>query len=100
MREKALRPDHPGLAVFLSNLALLYHDQGRECEAEPLLERTLSIMEKALGPGDAYVGQVLNNLAGLYHVQGRDSETEPQARPRGLGAGARPRPPQCRRRPQ
>ncbi len=43
-------PQDPRLATSLNNLALLYHDQGRYAEAEPLYERALAIVEKALGP--------------------------------------------------
>ena len=34
----------------LNNLALLYRDQGRYADAEPLYKRALAINEKALGP--------------------------------------------------
>ena len=34
----------------LNNLAVLYSDQGRYAEAEPLYKRALAIREKALGP--------------------------------------------------
>jgi tetratricopeptide (TPR) repeat protein len=34
--EKALGPDHPNVATALNNLALLYKNQGRYADAEPL----------------------------------------------------------------
>ncbi len=34
----------------LSNLALLYLNQGKYAQAEPLYQRVLAITEKALGP--------------------------------------------------
>ncbi len=56
---------------------MVYREQGRFTEAEPLLKRALSIREKALGPAHPDVIQSLNNLAGLYHDQGRTAEAEP-----------------------
>ncbi len=41
--------EDPRFAASLSNLALLYDDQGRYAEAEPLFKRALTINEKALG---------------------------------------------------
>ena len=62
--EKALGPDHPDVAESLNNLAVLYDDQGRYADAEPLYKRSLAIREKALGPDHPDVAQSLNNLAG------------------------------------
>jgi tetratricopeptide (TPR) repeat protein len=50
IREKALGPGHPLLAVGLHNLAGLYQGQGRYAEAGPLYKRSLAITEKALAP--------------------------------------------------
>jgi tetratricopeptide (TPR) repeat protein len=50
IREKALGPDHPDVAVALINLAQLYESQSRYADAEPLYKRSLAIREKALGP--------------------------------------------------
>ncbi len=40
-------PDDPTTATMLNNLALLYHDQGKYAEAEPLYQRSLAIDENA-----------------------------------------------------
>ena len=56
---------------------MLYTDQGRYAEAEPLYKRSLAISEKALGPDHPDVGTSLNNLAVLYQAQGRYAEAEP-----------------------
>ncbi len=77
IREHALGPDHPHVAISLNNLALLYHAQGRTAEAEPLFQRALAIREHALGPDHPHVAQSLNNLAALFHSQGRTAEAEP-----------------------
>ena len=49
--EKVLGPEHPGLSIDLNNLALLYQNQGKYGEAEPLYRRSLGILEKVLGKG-------------------------------------------------
>jgi len=64
-------------AVALNNLALLYDNQGRYAEAEPLYKRALAIWEKALGPDHPEVAMGLNNLGNLYEDQGRYGEAEP-----------------------
>ena len=52
--------------LALNNLAVLYDNQGRYAEAEPLYKRSLAIREKALGPDHPDVATALNNLAELY----------------------------------
>src|SRR5690606_37886816 len=59
------------------NLAVLYRDQGRYGEAEPLLRRCLEIHKEQLGAYHPETANALNNLAGLYYYQGRFDETEP-----------------------
>ena len=56
---------------------MLYTDEERYDEAEPLYIRALDITEKALGPEHPSTATFLNNLAGLYHSQGRYGEAEP-----------------------
>ncbi len=64
-------------ARSLNNLGLLYQDQGRYDEAEPLLKRSLVIYEKTLGPEHLAVARGLNNLAELYRNLSRYAEAEP-----------------------
>jgi tetratricopeptide (TPR) repeat protein len=64
------------LALALNELALLYDNQGRYEEAEPMYKRSLDIWEKALGTDHPDVATSLNNLAGLYKDQGRYEEAE------------------------
>ena len=42
IKEKALSPDHPNMAVSLNNLASLYQAQGRDSDALPFIKRTIS----------------------------------------------------------
>ena len=61
IREKALGPEHPDVAVSLNNLAVVYRAQAKYAEAEPLHKRALAIREKALGPDHLDVAISLEN---------------------------------------
>jgi tetratricopeptide (TPR) repeat protein len=56
---------------------VLYYDQGRYGDAEPLYKRSLAIREKALGRDHPDVASSLNNLAALYRNQGRYADALP-----------------------
>ena len=58
-------------------MALLYREQGRYAEAEPLHKRALAIREKVFGGEHRNVATSLNNLALLYWDQSRYAEAEP-----------------------
>ena len=93
--EKTLGPEHPDLAKWLNNLALLLKDQVRSrwrdrasnhrslpsqgdlASAQPLLERAIAITEKALGPEHPNLAKWLNNLALLLWDMGRIQEAIP-----------------------
>ena len=77
IREKALGPEHPSVAIALGNLGKLYRAQGNWSEAEPPLDRALAILERSLGPENRHVATTLNILAELYRDQGRYAEAEP-----------------------
>ncbi len=57
-------------------MALLYEAQGRYAEAEPLYQRSLTIMEKALGPEHPNVATTLENYAELLRTMNRDAEAK------------------------
>lgn len=61
----------------LTNLAMVYHNQGRTTEAEPLYKRGLSIREQALGKGHRDVGTSLTNVGLCYYSEQRYAEAEP-----------------------
>jgi tetratricopeptide (TPR) repeat protein len=48
--EQQLGALHPDTAQSLNDLALLYSDQGKDEQAEPLYQRALAIRERQLGP--------------------------------------------------
>ncbi len=75
--EKTLGSEHPDLAVYLNDLALLYDTQSKYTEAEPLYQKAIAIDEKALGPEHPNLAIRLNNLASLYKNQGKYAEAEP-----------------------
>ena len=61
----------------LNEMALLYYDQGRYSEAEPLYLQSLELYKKLLGKEHPKIAASLNNLAEIYKSQGRYSEAEP-----------------------
>ena len=56
---------------------LLYSDQGKYEEAEPLYQQALAIDEKVYGQDHPEVATDLSSLANLYWNQGKYEEAEP-----------------------
>ena len=69
--------DTPKIAAPLNNLGLLYRQEGRYAEAEPLHFRALTITTKAYGKDSREVAITLNCLATLFMAEERYSEAEP-----------------------
>lgn len=69
--------EHLDVASSLNNLALINRDQGRYNDAEPLLQKALSIRKRLLGDEHPDVATSLNNLALIYKDQGRYNDAEP-----------------------
>ena len=67
-------PDHPNVALSLSNLAELYEAQREYAKAESLYKRSLEIMEKAFSQDDPFLVPILLNMASLYNNIGRENE--------------------------
>jgi tetratricopeptide (TPR) repeat protein len=67
-------PDHPNVALSLSNLAELYEAQREYAKAELLYKRSLEILEKAFGQDDPFLVPILLNMASLYNNIGRENE--------------------------
>ncbi|KAL1920685.1 uncharacterized protein VTP21DRAFT_1062 [Calcarisporiella thermophila] len=80
-------PEHPDMASSVNNLAILYRNQGKHEQAEPLqgkyeqaeqlYQRALAIREKALGPVHPYTATSVNDLAKLYGIQGKYKQAKP-----------------------
>ncbi|WP_437902736.1 tetratricopeptide repeat protein [Sorangium sp. So ce327] len=77
LRENALGPEHPDVAITLHNLAALLKAKGDYAAAEPLFRRALAIQEKALGPEHPDVATTLNNLAALLATKSDYAAAEP-----------------------
>src|SRR5204862_526740 len=69
-KEKALGRDHTSTLVTVNNLGLLYADQGRLTEAEPMYQRALSGFQTALGPSHWKCQLVLRNMDSLRNTKG------------------------------
>ncbi len=65
------------LAGYLNEEGRAFYEAGRYQDAQPPLERALTIRENVLGPEHTEVTLSLNNLAELYRNQGRYAEAEP-----------------------
>jgi tetratricopeptide (TPR) repeat protein len=65
-----LGKDHPDVANSLNNLALIYDEEKRYSDSEPLYKRVLEIREKSFGPDHPEVAKSLENLALLYVIEG------------------------------
>lgn len=74
---KTLGREHPYVATVLTNLALLYKDQGDYQRAEPYFQEALSLRERIFGPEHPEVATAASNLAELYRVQGDYTAAEP-----------------------
>ena len=67
--ERALGPNHPGVATDLNNLAELLRAKGDYASAEPLYQRALAIREEKLGPDHPATKRVRRNLQNLSDDQ-------------------------------
>jgi tetratricopeptide (TPR) repeat protein len=78
IREAALGPEHPKVAVSLNNLGACLFSQGKEAEAAMYFERALSIRRKTLGPKHPTLANSLINLSQILVHQGRYAEALPR----------------------
>ena len=76
-RARKLGEDDPLVAMSLSYLGLLYHQQGQYSRAESLYRRALTINEVALGAEHPHTAGVLNNLGAVYLQQLKYDQAEP-----------------------
>ena len=76
IREKALRPTHPQLAISLNSLAESYRLQGRYAEAFVCYQKSLAINEALHGPEHPSVAAILQELAKLCASQRKPEEAK------------------------
>ena len=75
--ERVFGPEARETLANVSNLAELYHNQGRYDESERLQRRALEVNERILGRDHPETLTSLNNIAGLYQTLGRYDDAEP-----------------------
>ena len=64
-----LGPNHPDVAMTLNNLAVLFKEQGKFNQAEPLFRRALAIFESCLDPDHPKVVTCRENFADMVREQ-------------------------------
>jgi tetratricopeptide (TPR) repeat protein len=74
LQERALGPEHLGVAATLAQLAALCTTRGEYAGADPLYRRVLTILEATLGPEHADVAATLESYAALLRRMGREAE--------------------------
>ena len=65
LREAEVGPDHPDVALLLSNLAPCYEHAGELAKALASAKRALQIRDKTYGPNSPFLVATLDNLADL-----------------------------------
>jgi len=65
MTKRLFTGDHPDVASSLNNLAVLYRNQGKYSEAEPLYLDALAMSERTLGANHPNTITVRDNLRHL-----------------------------------
>jgi CHAT domain-containing protein len=73
-RERALGPQHPGVAQVVMEVATFYVKHGKHDQAEKLLQRTLAILEKAFKPDHETFAVSLDGLGRICLAQRRFGE--------------------------
>jgi tetratricopeptide (TPR) repeat protein len=67
---------HPNTLISMDNVALLYRNQGKYAQAEPLVTKVLGEERHVLGDEHPDTLITMNNLAGLYRDQGKTAQAE------------------------
>jgi tetratricopeptide (TPR) repeat protein len=65
------------VATYLDRLAMVYYQEKRFADAQPLYERSLPIWEATLDPDDPQLAPSLDNLAVVYAAQQKFAKAEP-----------------------
>ncbi len=77
IRQTALKPDHPDIALSLIDLAVTYDGQAKYSLARQRCEEALRIQEAALGKEDLLVSRTLLYLAEINEIAGNYRQAEP-----------------------
>ena len=76
IRQAALGPDHPELALLLNNIGMIRQRTGALDEAKTLIERALATGERTLGPEHPNVISSTANLASVHLALGNHAEAK------------------------
>jgi non-specific serine/threonine protein kinase/serine/threonine-protein kinase len=76
-RSELLGDDHPDTLASKTSLAILYWNQGRIAEAEPLFLKAFETSKRVFDPDDRRTLAAMGNVAMVYKNQGRYDEAEP-----------------------
>lgn len=74
IHQKAERRDQPYYATVLTNLGILYTNEGRYAEAEPLFDMAKKVQDKVLRADHPDAALRMHATAALYQAQGRNNE--------------------------
>jgi serine/threonine protein kinase/tetratricopeptide (TPR) repeat protein len=77
LKEKALTPDHPDIALSILSLAEVLHAAGKDEDALVANDRALTILVRAYGENAVTVAQVLSNRGEYLVSLGRAGEAVP-----------------------
>ena len=75
-REKLLGPDHPDVALTLSNLGVLMQSEGKIEAAESLYQRALRIFERSVTADHPHAVTCARNYADILRQSGRGHDAE------------------------
>jgi tetratricopeptide (TPR) repeat protein len=67
LKQRLLGQEHPSVATSLNNLAVLYRNQGRYSEAEPLYRQALTMAERILGRNHFLTITIRDNYTALQN---------------------------------
>jgi tetratricopeptide (TPR) repeat protein len=70
IKERLYGPDHPEVAITLTNLGNTYRALGKAQKSRELLERALVIKERHYGPNHPNLAATLTNLGNAYRDLG------------------------------
>jgi CHAT domain-containing protein/tetratricopeptide (TPR) repeat protein len=78
IRER-ISPNHPFVAIALTDMANMYREEGSPAQALPLLERALAIREVNLGPNHRDVARTLAEMAATLQQRGETTQAQAAA---------------------
>jgi len=75
-KQSAYLGEAGALGISLSGLAIVYYNQAKYAQAEPLFQSALNLYEKRLGTDNTTVAALINNLGSVHEHQGHVAQAE------------------------